>query len=79
VIFDETEPISTYLFAFAAGKFSVEAAERNGRVFHMFHRETDAAKVARNKDAIFDLHARALEWLESYTAFRTRSASSTSS
>jgi aminopeptidase N len=67
VIFDETEPISTYLFAFAAGKFSVEAAERNGRVFHMFHRETDAAKVARNKDAIFDLHARALEWLESYT------------
>ena len=26
----------------------------------MFHRETDAAKVARNRDAIFDLHARAL-------------------
>ena len=23
----------------------------------MFHRETDAAKVARNRDAIFDLHA----------------------
>ena len=33
----------------------------------MFHRETDAAKVARNKDAIFDLHAKALEFLESYT------------
>ena len=33
----------------------------------MFHRETDAQKVARNRDAIFDLHARALAWLEEYT------------
>src|SRR4029450_2548351 len=36
--------------------------------FRMFHRETDAVKVARNRDAIFDLHARALEFLEAYTA-----------
>ena len=35
--------------------------------FRMFHRETDAAKVARNRDAIFDLHASALDWLERYT------------
>ena len=35
----------------------------------MFHRETDADKVARNRDAIFDLHARALEFLEDYTTF----------
>ena len=34
----------------------------------MFHRETDAAKVARNREAIFDLHAAALDWLEKYTA-----------
>jgi aminopeptidase N len=67
LLFDETQPLSTYLFTFAAGKFQVESAERNGRVFHMWHRETDAAKVARNKDAIFDLHAKALDWLESYT------------
>ncbi len=66
--FEETPPLPTYLFAFAAGKFSVETTTRNGRVFRMFHRETDAAKVARNKDALFDLHARALSWLESYTA-----------
>ena len=32
-----------------------------------FHRETDAAKVARNREAIFDLHAAALAWLEEYT------------
>jgi aminopeptidase N len=67
LIFAETPPIPTYLFAFAAGKFSVETAERDGRTFHMFHRETDAAKVARNRDAIFDLHAKAIAWLEQYT------------
>ena len=67
VRFAQTAPIPTYLFAFAAGRFSVEQAERNGRTFRMFHRETDAAKVARNREAIFDLHAAALTWLEDYT------------
>jgi aminopeptidase N len=66
--FAETEPLPTYLVAFIAGDFKVETAERNGRVFRMFHRETDAAKVTRNRDAIFDLHARALAFLEDYTA-----------
>jgi aminopeptidase N len=68
VIFDETEPIPTYLFSFAAGTFQVETAERDGRTYRMFHRETDAAKLARNRDAIFDLHASAIAWLEDYTA-----------
>ena len=68
VRFAGTQPVSTYLFAFAAGKFAVEQAERGGRTFRMFHRETDAAKVARNRDAIFDLHAGALAWLEDFTA-----------
>ena len=65
--FAETPPLPTYLFAFVAGKFSVETAQRDGRTLRMFHRETDAAKVARNRDAIFDLHAKALDWLEDYT------------
>ena len=65
--FAETGPLPTYLFAFAAGRFQVETAQRAGRVFRMLHRETDAAKVERNRDAIFDLHASALAWLERYT------------
>ena len=68
VRFAETRPLPTYLFGFVAGKFSVERAMRNGREMRMFHRETDAAKVARNRDALFDLHASALAWLEDYTA-----------
>jgi aminopeptidase N len=65
--FVETPPLPTYLFAFAAGRFQIETAERSGRRFRMFHRETDAAKVARNRETIFDLHAASLEWLERYT------------
>ena len=65
--FAETPPLPTYLFAFAAGAFSVETGERAGRTFRMLHRETDAAKVARNRDAIFDLHATSIAWLERYT------------
>ncbi|HSR41181.1 MAG TPA: M1 family aminopeptidase [Longimicrobiales bacterium] len=66
--FAESEPIPTYLFAFAAGEFEVERAERAGRSLTFHHREPDAAKVARNREAIFDLHGTALEWLEGYTA-----------
>ena len=68
VTFAETPPISTYLFAFAAGRFDIDTAERNGRTLRMFHRETDAEKVARNRDSVFDLHASALTWLEDYTS-----------
>ncbi|MEO8451497.1 MAG: M1 family aminopeptidase [Gemmatimonadota bacterium] len=65
--FAETRPIPTYLFAVAAGKFFVETAERDGRTFHLYHRETDSSKVARNRAAIFDLEAASLRWLERYT------------
>ncbi|MDG2040359.1 MAG: M1 family aminopeptidase [Ilumatobacter sp.] len=65
--FAPTEPISTYLFAFAVGDFQVATSERDGRMLRMFYRETDVETVARNRDAIFDLHAASLAWLEDYT------------
>jgi aminopeptidase N len=65
--FSETEPLPTYLFSFVVGDFKVETAERNGRTMRMFHRETDAKKVERNREAIFDLHGTALEYMERYT------------
>jgi aminopeptidase N len=72
VRYAETQPISTYLFAFAAGKFQIETSERNGRWYRMLHRETDAKKVARNTKAVFDLHASSLDWLEKYTGIPYR-------
>ncbi|MEM7357118.1 MAG: M1 family aminopeptidase, partial [Acidobacteriota bacterium] len=65
--FRSRHPISTYLLAFAAGRLQVETAERDGRTLRLLHRETDAEKVARNVEDIFDLHATALSWLEDYT------------
>jgi aminopeptidase N len=68
-LFAETAPIPTYLFAFAAGRFQVEelADSASGLRMRMFHRESDAAKVARNRGAVLELHKTALDWLESYT------------
>jgi aminopeptidase N len=65
--FVDTQPLSTYLFSFAAGEFQVESAERDGRLIRMYHRETEREKVARNREAVFDLHGAALAWLEEYT------------
>ena len=66
--FAPTELISSYLFSFVAGKFQRETRQINGRQMTMLHRESDREKVARNLDAIFDLHGAALNWLEEYTA-----------
>lgn len=66
--FAETRPISTYLFAFAAGIFRVDSLTEGDRTIKIFYRETDDAKVKRNLDAIYSTHFHALRWLEGYTA-----------
>jgi len=65
--FARSDLISSYLFSFVAGKFETVEREIRGRHLTMLHRETDEEKVARNIDAIFELHAAALDWLEDYT------------
>jgi aminopeptidase N len=66
VRFAETPPLPTYAFAFAAGLLGMDAGP-GGRVAGLYHREPDAARLARNRQAIFDLHTRAIAWLEAYT------------
>jgi aminopeptidase N len=68
--FEKTKPISSYLFAFAAGKFSKETKTIAGRAMTMYYRETDMAKVKRNSDEVFSLHAKSVSWLEEYTAIK---------
>lgn len=66
ITFRETEPLSTYLFSFVAGKLSCETFSRNGRDISVYHRETDPEKIAQCPEIageVFD----ALEWLERYT------------
>lgn len=65
--YKKTDPISTYIFAFAAGKFQKISKEVNGREMNLYHRETDEEKIKRNAPEVFDLHAKSLDWLEEYT------------
>ena len=61
------QPLPTYLFSFVVGDFKVETAQRNGRTFRMFHRETDAAKVSAESRDDFRPPRRAMEYMEQYT------------
>jgi len=65
--FDGSPPISTYLMAFAAGRFEVEEGMRGGRTLRLLHREPDPVRLAQSREAIFDLHASSLAALEDYT------------
>ena len=67
IAFGKTKPISTYLFAFAAGKFDSISRTESGRKITMYHRENDSLKVKRNLDAIFTSHFHSLNWLKEYT------------
>jgi len=66
--FQKTKPISSYLFAFAAGQFFKAVKTVGGREMTMYYRETDTVKVKQNRDEVFSLHTKALSWLESYTS-----------
>lgn len=66
-IFDETEPISTYIFSFVAGKFRSVSKTYDDREIIMYHREDELDKLENNTDKIFDLHYSSLKWLEEYT------------
>ncbi len=68
--FNATPLLSTYLFAFAAGKFKSEKAVRDGREMNLYYRESDQKKVKANTKDIFDLHALALKKLEAYSGIK---------
>ena len=64
--FHKTEPLSTYLFSFVAGKLNNETFHRDDREINIYHRENDPDKVAQCEAIaaeVFD----ALEWMEAYT------------
>lgn len=67
LVFSPSDPFSSYLFSFVAGRFEKVTRTVNGVEMNMLHRESDAEKVQRNLDDIFELHAASLKWLGEYT------------
>ncbi|MBQ6958043.1 MAG: aminopeptidase [Bacteroidales bacterium] len=66
ILFAETEPLSTYLFSFVAGKFERVFSQRGDRTISMYYRETDPAKLVQ-QEVIFGLVFNALDYMEAYT------------
>lgn len=66
VSFNPTEPLSTYLFSFVAGKFDSRTYDDGNHRFTAYYRETDPKRLAQ-LNTIFDQVAASLEWLEEYT------------
>lgn len=65
--FAPTEPLSTYLFSFVAGKLYSKSYDDGTHRFTAYHRETDPKRIAQ-LDTIFKEIKYSLEWLEEYTA-----------
>lgn len=64
VRFAPTAPLSTYLFAFAAGPFAIVA--RAGEATRLFVRRTRAPQARAHAHALLGLNRAALEWFAAY-------------
>jgi aminopeptidase N len=67
-VFAETQPISTYLIAFAAGPWATVTATADERPITLYMRRSRAAEV--DADSIIGDNTRALAWLEGYFAMK---------
>ena len=66
VRFSPSGLVSTYLFAFVAGKWERADFDRNGSPIAIYHRETDPAKRAQLPE-IHRQIVHALDWMEDFT------------
>jgi aminopeptidase N len=64
--FRASDPISTYLIAFAAGPWATTSAVVDGRPISMWVRASRAKEA--QADTLIAINARAIAWLERYTA-----------
>lgn len=66
VSFAPTEPLSTYLFSFVAGKLYKSTYDDGTHTFTAYYRETDPKRLAQ-LETIFAEVKSSLKWLEEYT------------
>ena len=66
VSFAPTEPLSTYLFSFVAGKLSKSTYDDGTHTFNAYYRETEPKRLAQ-LETIFAEVKSSLKWLEDYT------------
>ena len=69
VKFAPTEPLSTYLFSFVAGKLESKTYDDGTHRFTAYHRETDPKRIAQLDDMFKEVKY-SIEWLEEYTGIK---------
>ncbi|MBI9063923.1 MAG: hypothetical protein JEZ14_18210, partial [Marinilabiliaceae bacterium] len=67
VEFEASKPISTYLWAFAAGEFQYTSTRWKNMEIGLYHMVKDSAKYQRNQATIFKQVKESLDWLVDYT------------
>lgn len=65
--FKASDTLSTYLFAFVAGRFADTSVTIGGRTITGLYRETDTAKLRPSLSALFQIQSNALQFMEAYT------------
>jgi aminopeptidase N len=65
--FAKSDKLSTYLFSFAAGKFTTTTQMVGTRKAEFLYRETDQTKINLSVGPIFKAHADAIDFLENWT------------
>jgi len=67
VTFAQSQPLSTYLWAFAVGEFQKITETKKGMEISVYHMEEDSIKINSHIQAVFDQVYHSIDWLEDYT------------
>lgn len=67
--FQPSDKMSTYLFSFVAGEFTVEHTTGTPITSTLYHQEKDSTKIRLSVDEIFNLHKQSIAFLEDYTQY----------
>ncbi|MCI2229114.1 M1 family aminopeptidase [Polaribacter sp. MSW13] len=68
--FATTDLMSSYLFSFVAGKFTVTTKNPGAFDMRFLYRETNEEKITESVDEVFKIHQNAIDFLEDYTAVK---------
>ena len=67
--FAPSQPISTYLWAFTAGKYQFDSIKWKDKTIGLYHMVDDSVKYQRNITEVFRQTTASLDWLEDFTNY----------
>lgn len=65
--FNTSDTLSTYLFAFAAGKFTLVEGKVGNMTTDFLYRENDPLTIKNSLNEVFNIHTKSLKYFENWT------------